>query len=167
MPITVASLDKDLSLAIYSSRGYTSDGRVKPDVAAIGSNIMAPNQGTGTGYTSKSGTSMATPLMAGIVALTLDATPDLTPAEVKDTLVAGATVLAVGTSSVVGGNQVMDKVNKGPEKRRDATVERVMAELAPYIDQRIQQLVPTQTGAVVPTTKAPQIDYRQNVPQRQ
>ena len=87
--------------------------------------------------------------------------------EIKDTLVAGATVLAVGTSGVVGGNQVMDKVNKGPEKRRDATVERVMAELAPYIDQRIQQLVPTQTGAVVPTTKAPQIDYRNSMPQRQ
>ena len=87
--------------------------------------------------------------------------------ELKDTLVTGATVLAVGTSSVVGGNQVMGKVNKGPERRRDATVERVMAELAPYIDQRIQQLVPTKTGPVVPTTKAPQIDYRNNVPQRQ
>ena len=86
--------------------------------------------------------------------------------ELKDTLVTGATVLAVGTSSVVGGNQVMDKVNKGPERRRDATVERVMAELAPYIDQRIQQLVPTRTGPVVPTTKAPQIDYRQATPQR-
>tara|TARA_B100001029_G_scaffold75177_1_gene61426 strand:+ start:298 stop:561 length:264 start_codon:yes stop_codon:yes gene_type:complete len=86
--------------------------------------------------------------------------------ELKDTLVAGATVLAVGTSGVVGGNQVMDKVNKGPEKRRDATVERVMAELAPYIDERIQQLVPTRTGPVVPTTKAPQIDYRQATPQR-
>jgi len=86
--------------------------------------------------------------------------------ELKDTLVTGATVLAVGTSSVVGGNQVMDKVNKGPEKRRDATVERVMAELTPYIDQRIQQLVPTKTGPVVPTTQQPQLDYRQNVPQR-
>jgi hypothetical protein len=86
--------------------------------------------------------------------------------EIKDTLVAGATVLAVGTSSVVGGNQVMDKVNKGPEKRRDATVERVMAELAPYIDQRIQQLVPTTTGPVVPTTKEPQVDYRETTPQR-
>ena len=87
--------------------------------------------------------------------------------DVKDTVVAGAAVLAVGTSGVVGGNQVMDKVNKGPERRRDATVERVMAELAPYIDERIQQLVPTKTGPVVPTTKAPQLDYRQNVPQRQ
>ena len=86
--------------------------------------------------------------------------------ELKDTLVTGATVLAVGTSSVVGGNQVMDKVNKGPEKRRDATVERVMAELAPYIDQRIQQLVPTKTGPVVPTTKEPQVDYRTQTPTR-
>ena len=86
--------------------------------------------------------------------------------ELKDTLVTGATVLAVGTSSVVGGNQVMDKVNKGPEKRRDATVERVMMELQPYIDQRIQQLVPSRTGPVVPTTKEPQMDYRSNVPQR-
>ena len=87
--------------------------------------------------------------------------------ELKDTLVTGATVLAVGTSSVVGGNQVMDKVNKGPEKRRDATVQRVMDELTPYIDQRIQQLVPTRTGPVVPTTQpAPQLDYRNNVPKR-
>ena len=87
--------------------------------------------------------------------------------ELKDTLVAGGAVLAVGTSSFVGGNQVMDKVNKGPEKRRDATVDRVMMELQPYIDSRIQQLIPTQTGAVVPTTKAPQIDYRNSMPQRQ
>ena len=86
--------------------------------------------------------------------------------ELKDTLVTGATVLAVGTSSVVGGNQVMDKVNKGPEKRRDATVERVMAELAPYIDQRIQQLDPTTTGPVVPQKTEPQVDYRQATPQR-
>ena len=86
--------------------------------------------------------------------------------ELKDTLVTGATVLAVGTSSVVGGNQVMDKVNKGPEKRRDATVERVMAELAPYIDQRIQQLVPTTTGPVVPQKTEPQVDYRKATPER-
>ncbi len=86
--------------------------------------------------------------------------------ELKDTLVTGGAVLAVGTSSFVGGNAVVDKVNDGPTKRQDATVERVMKELAPYIDQRIQQLVPTTTGPVVPTTKAPQLDYRENVPQR-
>ena len=84
LPVTVASLDKDLKLAIYSSRGYTSDLRVKPDVATIGSNIMAPDAATSDGYTSKSGTSMATPLMAGIAALMVEANPDLTPTEFKE-----------------------------------------------------------------------------------
>ena len=84
LPVTVASLDKDLGLAIYSSRGYTSDLRVKPDVATIGSDIMAPDAATQDGYISKSGTSMATPLMAGIAALMVQANPDLTPSEFKD-----------------------------------------------------------------------------------
>ena len=87
LPITVASLDKDLGLAIYSSRGYTSDGRVKPDVSTIGSNIMAPDAATSDGYTSKSGTSMATPLMAGIAALMVEANPDLTHDQVKDIII--------------------------------------------------------------------------------
>jgi len=88
LPVTVASLDKDLGLAIYSSRGYTSDLRVKPDVATIGSSIMAPDAATQDGYTSKSGTSMATPLMAGIAALMIQANPDITPAEFKDIIAA-------------------------------------------------------------------------------
>ena len=88
LPVTVASLDKDLGLAIYSSRGYTSDMRVKPDVATIGSNIMAPDAATKDGYTGKSGTSMATPLMAGIAALMVQANPDITPTEFKDIIAA-------------------------------------------------------------------------------
>jgi len=84
LPVTVASLDKDLRLAVYSSRGYTSDLRVKPDVAVIGSSIMAPDAATQDGYTSKSGTSMATPLMAGIAALMVEANPDISPNEFKD-----------------------------------------------------------------------------------
>ena len=88
LPVTVASLDKDLGLAVYSSRGYTSDLRVKPDVATIGSSIMAPDAATQDGYTSKSGTSMATPLMAGIAALMVQANPDLTPSEFKSIIAA-------------------------------------------------------------------------------
>ena len=45
---------------------------------------MAPDAATQDGYTSKSGTSMATPLMAGIAALMVQANPDLTPTEFKD-----------------------------------------------------------------------------------
>ena len=69
----------------YDDQEY--DGRVKPDVATPGTAIMAPNKGTGTGYTAKSGTSMATPFMAGIAALTLQANPSLTPQEFKETMV--------------------------------------------------------------------------------
>ena len=44
---------------------------------------MAPDAATTDGYTSKSGTSMATPLMAGIAALMVEANPDITHDEVK------------------------------------------------------------------------------------
>ena len=49
---------------------------------------MAPVAATKDGYTSKSGTSMATPLMAGIAALMVQANPDITPAEFKDIIAA-------------------------------------------------------------------------------
>jgi hypothetical protein len=45
---------------------------------------MAPDAATSDGYTSKSGTSMATPLMAGIAALMVEANPDITHDQVKD-----------------------------------------------------------------------------------
>ena len=86
--------------------------------------------------------------------------------ELKDTLVTGAAVLAVGTSGVVGGNAVVDKVNDGPTKRQDATVQLVKKELESYIDERIKKLVPTTTGSVVVPKKQQVTDYRDNVPKR-
>jgi hypothetical protein len=44
---------------------------------------MAPDAATSDGYTSKSGTSMATPLMAGIAALMVESNPDITHDQVK------------------------------------------------------------------------------------
>ncbi|WP_418655006.1 S8 family serine peptidase [Anoxybacter fermentans] len=70
-------------LADFSSRGYTADGRIKPDICAPGYNIIAAAANTTSQYTTKSGTSMATPFVAGTVALMLDANPNLTPADVK------------------------------------------------------------------------------------
>ena len=57
--------------------------------------------------------------------------------ELKDTLVTGAAVLAVGTSGVVGGGAVVDKFNDGPIKRQDATVQLVKKELESFIDERL------------------------------
>ena len=39
--ITVGALDKDTSIAVYSSQGPTEEGRVKPNIAYMGSSIMS------------------------------------------------------------------------------------------------------------------------------
>lgn len=83
--------EKGFSLASFSSRGPTADGRIKPDIAAPGVAIMAPKANTTSDYVSYSGTSMATPFTSGTVALMLDANPSLTPAQVKS-LLAGTAV---------------------------------------------------------------------------
>lgn len=55
------------SLYINSSRGYTRDGQIKPDIAAPGVNVFAPEVGGGYGvYT---GSSAAAAITAGAVAL--------------------------------------------------------------------------------------------------
>jgi serine protease AprX len=66
----------------FSSRGPTADGRVKPDIVAPGVNISAAKANSTNGYVTFSGTSMATPFVAGVVALMLEETPTRTPADV-------------------------------------------------------------------------------------
>ncbi len=82
--ITVGSVNDDHSREIYSSRGPTGDGRLKPDVMAPGGAIMSAQAGSGDGYVSYSGTSMATPHVAGVAALMLQANPDVSPTSSTD-----------------------------------------------------------------------------------
>ncbi len=82
--ITVGSLDKDTAIAIYSSQGPTEEGRVKPNVAFVGSSVNAPDANTGDGYVALSGTSMATPGAAGVAVLMYQANPDLSPFDVRN-----------------------------------------------------------------------------------
>ena len=77
-------------LAGFSGRGPTADGRVKPDIAAPGVGISSAQAGTATGYDPMSGTSMATPFVAGVALLMRDADPTLTSAQVKQSLMATA-----------------------------------------------------------------------------
>jgi len=100
----------DDSVTTYSSRGPTKyDLAVKPDLVAPGNKIVSLEAngsslsvdysvlhvaGSGTNaYMRMSGTSMATPMVSGGVALLLQGTPGLNPAQVKIALQSGASYL--------------------------------------------------------------------------
>lgn len=107
--ITVGASNDQDSVARFSSRGPTADGRVKPDVVAPGSKIAAARAaGTSVGqvvdehYTTASGTSMATPHVAGLVALMLRADSGLGPADIKRMLMATSVDI---NSSGLGENE--------------------------------------------------------------
>ena len=89
--ITVGALDKDSSIAIYSSQGPTEEGRIKPNIAFVGSDVMSVAHNTGDGYVAFSGTSMATPGAAGVAALMLQANPDLSPFDIRNIMQETAT----------------------------------------------------------------------------
>jgi subtilisin family serine protease len=86
--ITVAAVTKQLAIASFSSSGPTPVSLgMKPDVAAPGAEITSsvpPSNGT---WASFSGTSMASPHVAGAAALLLQRHPDWTVAQVKSALV--------------------------------------------------------------------------------
>ncbi|MGB0602053.1 MAG: S8 family serine peptidase [Candidatus Poseidoniaceae archaeon] len=89
--ITVGALDKDTSIAVYSSQGPTEEGRVKPNIAYMGSSIMSVAYNSGDQYTAMSGTSMATPGAAGVGALMLQANPNLSPFDIRNIMQETAT----------------------------------------------------------------------------
>ena len=89
--ITVGALDKNSAIAIYSSQGPTEEGRVKPNIAYVGSSVMSVAFNTGDQYTDMSGTSMATPGAAGVAALMYQANPDLSPFDIKNIMQETAT----------------------------------------------------------------------------
>ena len=83
--IAVGAVRADSLIAGFSSRGPTSDGRIKPDVVAMGVSNVHANPG-GVGYGTGNGTSYSSPMVAGASALILEAHPELTPRQVRQAL---------------------------------------------------------------------------------
>lgn len=92
--ITVGSSDDQQYVDVFGNRRYNYSGRgptmscvKKPDVVAPGSNIISCNAGCirrgRPFYSTKSGTSMATPIVSGCIALLLSRYPDMSNVEVK------------------------------------------------------------------------------------
>jgi subtilisin family serine protease len=66
-----------------SSRGVRGAGNVKPDVTAVGTSVFSTAMGTGNEGVSFTGTSMATPMVAGLAALVTTEHPNWSTTEVK------------------------------------------------------------------------------------
>lgn len=75
--VSVAAVDRNGVRASFSSVGPSADGRIKPDVAAMGVRVKVAYQQENF-YAISSGTSFSCPLTAGVVALILQAHPTYT-----------------------------------------------------------------------------------------
>ncbi|HEX6593693.1 MAG TPA: S8 family peptidase, partial [Bacillota bacterium] len=124
--ITVGALDdnrtentrEDDDVASFSSRGPTIYGIEKPDILAPGVHIISlrspqsfldklqKTNRVDTDYFVLSGTSMATPICAGIVALIRQHRPDATPDEVKEFIRSGADLWTDRDPNVYGAGYI-------------------------------------------------------------
>jgi subtilisin family serine protease len=111
-----------------SSRGvHGSIGIVKPDVAAPGTSISSANAGSGTEPTTMSGTSMATPHVAGITALVRQAHPTWTALQVKAAVMNTATHDVYTGQDRTGAVYGPERVGSGRVDAADATTDQVLA----------------------------------------
>ncbi len=101
--ITVGAVDRSGTIFELSSRGPTAKGDTKPDLVTLGVDVVSALAGSKSGRSTLSGTSMAVPQVSGAIARLLEAKPDLTPADVKRTLLKTADDLgASGQDNVYG-----------------------------------------------------------------
>ncbi len=81
--LMIGSVNGNGERASFSSYGPTYDGRIKPDLVALGVAVRVASSTSTTGYTAGSGSSFSTPITAGACALLLQADPSLTPMDVQ------------------------------------------------------------------------------------
>jgi subtilisin family serine protease len=99
--LAVAALTPDTEVAYFSCAGLNPDGG-QVDIAGPGVNVRSASPEP-VGYRTMSGTSMATPHVAGVLALLAERNPAASPAELKTLLLAGAQRLPLASSDVGAG----------------------------------------------------------------
>ncbi|WP_299460306.1 S8 family serine peptidase [uncultured Microscilla sp.] len=81
--LTVGAVNPNGTYASFSSKGYTSDGRLKPNITAMGSNVTMVGP---FGSTVGNGTSFSAPTLTGLAAGFWQANPALTNMQIIDYL---------------------------------------------------------------------------------
>ena len=89
----------------YENGDASQPGLIRPDISAPGANITSLNYLTTNNYIEMDGTSMATPCVTGVLAMLLEANPDLTPAELDSIIEL--------TSTRVGNTMKNNRVGAG------------------------------------------------------
>ncbi len=106
--LAIGAVDADDTRASFSSVGPTADGRTKPDVAARGVRVKVASANGPATYAFASGTSFSCPLVAGVVALLLQAHPDYSVEDVFTAL--RSTANQAGTTDNLLGWGIVDAV---------------------------------------------------------
>ena len=83
--LTVGAVNANRQIASFSSYGPSSDGQIKPDVAAVGAGAIIASNTTGLPISSN-GTSFACPIMAGITTNLWQAFPEVNNMAIIDVL---------------------------------------------------------------------------------
>lgn len=109
-PEMVERKDRIDAITGFSSRGPRSyDSKLKPDIAAPGESIISADVGGGAAVVKMSGTSMAAPMMSGVMALMKQAFPTLTVTELKAIVMGTAKPLELPISRQGAGRVQVDK----------------------------------------------------------
>ena len=90
--LSIGAVNRDGIIADFSSRGPTYDGRIKPEVCALGVSTYCVRSNTEGGYRTASGTSFSAPLVAGAAAVILSANPHWTNMHVREALMMTASL---------------------------------------------------------------------------
>jgi subtilisin family serine protease len=80
--LSCGAVDLQGIIASSSSHGPTADGRIKPDLCALGVGTYTAYASLYYPYSNRSGTSLSTPLIAGAAALVMEKYPYLPPAQI-------------------------------------------------------------------------------------
>ncbi len=89
--IAVGAVNYNGTRAPFSSIGPTGDGRIKPDVMAMGVSVVVVNPNSSSGIGLVKGTSFSTPIVSGVCALLLEKNPNWTPFDIWKALTTTAT----------------------------------------------------------------------------